>query len=114
MEDFAEHYGLVVIPARPRKPRDKPHAENSVRLIYRRVFARLRNRVFFSLSELNAAIMEKVRDGIATKNRRLFYAAIFSFSNSISSICLGVLYPSGYYGSNGASHFGLTVPGITV
>src|SRR5690606_15881511 len=32
-------------------------------------------------------------DGIATKNRRLFYAAIFSFSNSISSICLGVLYP---------------------
>ncbi|WP_255501922.1 MBL fold metallo-hydrolase [Olivibacter sp. SDN3] len=29
--------------------------------------------------------------GIATKNRRLFYAAIFSFSNSISSICLGVL-----------------------
>ena len=31
--------------------------------------------------------------GIATKNRRLFYPAIFSFSNSISSICLGVLYP---------------------
>lgn len=32
-------------------------------------------------------------NGIATYNRRLFYAAIFSFSNSISSICLGVLYP---------------------
>ena len=34
-----------------------------------------------------------ILSGIATKNRRLFYAAIFSFSNSISSICLGVLYP---------------------
>jgi len=70
MEDFAEHYGLVVIPARPRKPRDKPHAENSVRLIYRRVFAKLRNRVFFSLSELNAAIMEKVREHNQTRMQR--------------------------------------------
>ncbi|MEH6309158.1 hypothetical protein RYH73_26135 [Olivibacter sp. CPCC 100613] len=36
-------------------------------------------------------LLSEEKDGIATKNRRLFYAAIFSFSNSISSICLGVL-----------------------
>lgn len=70
MEDFAEHYGVVVLPARPRKPRDKPGVENTVRLVYQRVFAKLRNRQFFSLSELNIAIMEKVREHNQTRMQR--------------------------------------------
>ena len=56
--DFANHYNVAVIPARPAKPKDKPIVENMVRIIYTRVFAPLRNRTFFSLAELNAAIRE--------------------------------------------------------
>jgi transposase len=59
---FAEHYGTAVIPARVRKPRDKPKAEVGVQVVERWVLARLRNRQFFSLAELNDAIRELLDD----------------------------------------------------
>ena len=55
-DEFALHYGCAVLPARPRHPRDKPKVEGSVLLVQRWILARLRNRRFFSLAELNAAI----------------------------------------------------------
>ena len=54
--EWAEHYGASVIPARPYRPRDKAKVEVSVQVAERWILARLRNRVFFSLAELNAAI----------------------------------------------------------
>ena len=61
LEDMANHYGCVVLPARPVHPRDKANAEGSVRLVYQRVFAELRNETFFSLEELNAAAQAKMK-----------------------------------------------------
>ena len=61
LQDLASYYGAVVEPARVRHPRDKSSVENSVRLIYQRVYAPLRNRVFHSLRELNEAIAEQMR-----------------------------------------------------
>ena len=58
--DMAAHYGCVVIPARPRKPRDKAKVEVGVLIVERWILARLRNRTFFSFAELNAAIRELV------------------------------------------------------
>ena len=55
-EDLADHYGAVVVPARPRKPRDKAAAENSVLLVQRWILARLRDQTFFELGALNRAI----------------------------------------------------------
>jgi len=54
--EFARHYGLSVIPARSRKPRDKAVAESAVQVVERWILARLRNRTFFSLTALNDAI----------------------------------------------------------
>jgi transposase len=54
--EMAAHYGVAVIPARPRKPRDKAIVEQSVQLAQRWILARLRNRRFFSAAELNRAI----------------------------------------------------------
>lgn len=59
-EEMAKHYGAAVIPARAYKPRDKAKVEVSVLLAERWIVASLRNRTFFSLGELNAAIREKV------------------------------------------------------
>jgi transposase len=56
--DLAVHYGTTVIPARPRKPRDKAKAEVAVQVAQRWIVAVLRNRTFYSLQELNAAIGE--------------------------------------------------------
>ena len=57
-EEFAQHYGCAVLPARPAHPRDKPKVEAAVLLVQRWILARLRHRRFFSLGELNVAIAE--------------------------------------------------------
>ncbi len=54
--EMAAHYSCAVIPARPGKPRDKAKVEAGVLVAERWVLARLRNRKFFSLAELNEAI----------------------------------------------------------
>jgi len=56
--DLAAHYGFAIIPARVRRPRDKAKAEAGVLLVERWILAALRNRLFFSLAELNQAIAE--------------------------------------------------------
>ena len=55
-QDFAEHYGVAILPARVRKPRDKAKVEAGVLVVERWILARLRQRTFFSLGELNDAI----------------------------------------------------------
>jgi transposase len=61
MEDMANHYGTVVIPARPVHPKDKSGAEDLVKIVYRRVYAELRNETFYSLKELNDAVARKMQ-----------------------------------------------------
>lgn len=57
-QDLASHYGVAVLPARARRPRDKAKAEVGVQVVERWILAALRNRIFFSLTELNQAIAE--------------------------------------------------------
>ena len=54
--NLAQHYGVAVIPARVRKPRDKAKVEAGVLLVERWILACLRHQSFFSLAELNTAI----------------------------------------------------------
>jgi transposase len=77
--DLAQHYGAVVIPARPRHPRDKARVEVSVLLAERWIVAVLRDRTFFTLLELNPAIAtevarlnDRVMKGLGVSRRTLF------------------------------------------
>ena len=58
--ELARHYGCCVLPARPRKPRDKAKVENAVLIVERGVLAAVRDRRFFSLAELNGVLREEV------------------------------------------------------
>ncbi|MBN1945802.1 MAG: IS21 family transposase [Bradymonadales bacterium] len=58
--EMATHFGMVVIPARRREPRDKAKVENAVLQVERWVLAPLRNQTFFSLAELNQAIWKQI------------------------------------------------------
>jgi transposase len=69
--EMASHYGVALLPARPYRPRDKAKVEAGVLVVERWILARLRNRRFFSLAELNAAIVELVAWINARVNRRL-------------------------------------------
>lgn len=67
-QELATHYGSVVLPARPRHPKDKPKVEGMVLIVQRWVLLRLRHRTFFSLAALNRAIAELMGE----LNRRPF------------------------------------------
>jgi transposase len=61
-QQWAEHYNVAVMPARPYKPRDKAKAENAVLVVQRWILARLRHHTFFSLAELNQCIRALLKD----------------------------------------------------
>lgn len=56
--ELAQHYGIAVVPARPRHPRDKAKVETGALIAKRWILAALRHRTFTSIHELNAAIAE--------------------------------------------------------
>lgn len=60
--EMAQHYGVTVIPARPRRPKDKAKVETAVLVVQRWILARLRHRTFFTLDELNQAIWELLEE----------------------------------------------------
>jgi transposase len=77
--EMAAHYGTAIVPARPGKPRDKAKVEVAVQVATRWIAAKLRNRQFFSLAEINAAIRElltqlnnRVTRHLGTSRRALF------------------------------------------
>ena len=54
--DFAEHYSTTILPARAYRPRDKALVENAVRIIYSRIYVKIKKGTYHSLEELNTAI----------------------------------------------------------
>ncbi len=78
-QEFAEHYGVAIVPARPKKPRDKSKVEKAVQEVERQILAPLRDTPFSSFTALNAAIAqglvrlnEKVMSGYGISRRGLF------------------------------------------
>lgn len=90
MEDFANHYGFVVLPARPYRPKDKSLVENQVKLIYRRVYARISDYTFLSLEELNKALAEMTRKHNQTRMQQKPYSREERFLSEEKSL-LGAL-----------------------
>ena len=69
--DFADHYGTIIVPARPLRPQDKSLAEIGVRIVNMWVIAALRNHVFHSLAQINALILPIIDRLNNKKSRRL-------------------------------------------
>jgi transposase len=88
-EEFCDHYGTVILSARPGEARDKGLVENAVKMVQMWVVAPLRNRIFFSLQELNAAIWEK----LGLFNNREFSAREGSRQSQFTEYDLPALKP---------------------
>jgi transposase len=73
-EEFAQHYGTTILPARPAKPRDKAKIEVGVQVAERWILARLRHETFCSLAALNARIAELLVD-LNTRRMRRYQAS---------------------------------------
>ncbi|WP_342384255.1 IS21 family transposase [Agrococcus sp. KRD186] len=61
-QQLADHYETAIVPARAKRPRDKAAAESAVNVVNKRVIGYLEEDVFTTLSELNEAIDERVRE----------------------------------------------------
>jgi len=73
-QEMAQHYGTVILPARPAHPRDKPKIEVAVQIVERWILARLRHETFFALAALNARIAELLAD-LNARPMRLYRAS---------------------------------------
>lgn len=78
-QEFAEHYGVAILPARPHKPRDKSKVEKAVQEVERQILAPLRHEQFTSFSALNTVIGERLErlnermmQGYGVSRRELF------------------------------------------
>lgn len=79
LKDMGNHYHFVAQACRPCKPTDKALVESCVRRVYNRVYAKLRNRVFFSLEDLNDALEQAVLEHNQTRMQRRPYSRQESF-----------------------------------
>ena len=94
-QDLADHYGCVVLPTRIVKPRDKAKVEVAVQIVERFVLAKLRNRTFFSLAELNAAIRDCVTEINAKVMRKIGHSRV-ALLETLDRPALAVLPATAY------------------
>jgi transposase len=89
-EELSQHYGTVILPARPAHPRDKAKVEAGVRVAQRWILGRIRNQTFFSLGELNARIAELV-DELNDHRMRVYGASRRELFERLDRPALGAL-----------------------
>ena len=61
VHDFARHYGVSILPARPYSPKDKASAESAVQVVERWLMARLRHTVLADVHAADAALCALLR-----------------------------------------------------
>ena len=88
--DFAEHYSTTILPVRAYRPRDKALVEGVVKIIYTRVYAKLRGNTYFSLEELNQAILIALEEHNGTLLRGRNYSRRQQFEE-VERIALATL-----------------------
>jgi transposase len=87
--DFAEHYGTTILPTRSYRPRDKALVENAVRIMYSRIYVKVRRRQYHSLAALNAAIQEALKE----HNEAMLRGRNYSRSQQFEEIEKSALMP---------------------
>lgn len=87
--DFAEHYNTTILPTRAYKPRDKALVENAIRIIYTRIYARIRDTKFYSLEDLN----ESIANALEEHNNQVITGKTYSRRQQFEEIEKAALLP---------------------
>lgn len=78
-KSFADHYGFTILPARSRKPQDKAHVENMVKIVYKDIYTRIYENGIVSLPLLN----EQIRAHLADLNSGMLTGKNYSRSDQM-------------------------------
>ena len=87
--DLGEHYETTILPARAYKPRDKSLVEGAVKILYRRIYAVLKDEKFFNITDLN----ERIWDLLDSHNNRKLTGRPYSRFELFSEDEKGKLHP---------------------
>lgn len=74
LKQWALHYNITMLATRVAKPKDKGAVENEVKIAYQRIYAPLRDEVFYQLDQLNLAVKKQ----LDMHNEKLFQLKDFS------------------------------------
>ena len=74
LEDMGNYYHFVVLPCDPASPTQKALVEDGVQITYNRIYAKLRNRTFYSIHELNNAVWELMSQHNQTRMQKRPYS----------------------------------------
>lgn len=74
LKQWALHYNITLLATRVAKPKDKGAVENEVKIAYQRIYAPLRDEVFYQLDQLNLAVIKQ----LDIHNEKLFQLKDFS------------------------------------
>lgn len=93
--DFAEHYNTTILPTRAYRPRDKALVEGAVKIVYTRIYAKLRNHTYTSLEALNTAILTALEEHNTTPLKGRPYSRLQQFGE-VERHALNPLPPLNY------------------
>ena len=62
LQQWSLHNNITLLAARVRKPKDKASVETEVKLVYQRIYAPLRNKVYFNIEDVNRDFAEQLDD----------------------------------------------------
>ena len=81
LEQWALHNHIGLLATRVGAPKDKPAVENQVKIIYRRVYAVIRNETFHSIGELNQGILQALKSHHEMNFQKKPFSRIELFNN---------------------------------
>ena len=87
LQQWALHYNITLQATRVGKPKDKAAVENEVKIAYQRIYAPLRDEVYYSIEELNHAISKQ----LAMHNEKLFKLKDYSRLQQLRLTLLQIL-----------------------
>lgn len=79
-EQWSLHYGTTLMASRIKNPRDKASVESHVNAVYNRIYAPLRNTVFYSIEQINNALWEQLDKFNDRKLQRCDYSRVDRFT----------------------------------
>ena len=85
--ELAEHYKTALLPARVLAPKDKAAVEGTVGALTSRIIARLRDKRYFSLHDLNQAVFRELKEaGIRSTPRKNCHSCSLCRCSRMSSL----------------------------
>jgi len=89
LQQWSLHYNITLLATRVRRPKDKAAVENEVKIAYQRIYAPLRDELFYNIDQMNEAIDHQ----LSIHNEKLFKLKDYSRHQQFKKVEESLLQP---------------------